>query len=184
MHSSRNDAYAAGRRTASVPSTPRTRVSAWLSRARQSAWVKPTGRLGLTVAIVAALGWLGARTASSSPTLPLVEADMSIAAAGPIETPVAPQPAATAASEDAGTAKGRGVLEDGRVVLNAASEQELCRLPGVGPSRAKRILALRDKLVRFRSTRQLLRVKGIGRRTLQRMQPLIVLDAPSQDAGP
>ena len=67
--------------------------------------------------------------------------------------------------------------------MNAADERDLCRLPGVGPSRAKRILELRDKLVRFRSVRQLLRVKGIGPRTLQRMQPLIVLDPPEQDAG-
>jgi len=72
-------------------------------------------------------------------------------------------------------------LPDGRVILNAANERELCRLPGVGPSRAKRILELRDKLVRFRSIRQLLRVRGIGPRTLKRLQPLLVLDAPEAD---
>ncbi|MCL2825157.1 MAG: helix-hairpin-helix domain-containing protein [Polyangiaceae bacterium] len=71
-----------------------------------------------------------------------------------------------------------GVLPDGRVVINAASAAELCRLPGIGPSRAERIIQLRQKLGGFKTTRQLLRVKGIGPRTLKRLEPLLVLDAP------
>jgi len=74
------------------------------------------------------------------------------------------------------------VLADGRVVLNAASEEQLQKLPRVGASRARAIVALRQKLGRFRSPRDLLRVKGIGPRTLQKMQPHLVVDAPA-DAG-
>jgi competence protein ComEA len=71
------------------------------------------------------------------------------------------------------------VLPDGRVVLNAATAEDLCRLPGIGPARAAKILELRAKLGGFRSVRQLLRVRGIGPRTLKRLSPLLVLDAPS-----
>lgn len=73
-----------------------------------------------------------------------------------------------------------GVLPDGRVVLNVASEDELTRLPGVGPTRAKAIAALRTRLGRFRSLNDLRRVKGIGRRSLERLRPHAVLDAPAQ----
>jgi competence protein ComEA len=71
-----------------------------------------------------------------------------------------------------------GILPDGRVVLNAASEDDLRKLPRVGPSRARSILALRAKLGKFRSVNDLLRVKGIGRKTLERMKPKLVVDPP------
>lgn len=72
----------------------------------------------------------------------------------------------------------RGVLADGRVVLNIASESELRRLPGVGAKRAQAIVQLRKRLGRFRRASDLLRIKGIGRRTLMRLLPLVVVDAP------
>jgi competence protein ComEA len=62
------------------------------------------------------------------------------------------------------------------VVLNRADSAELQRLPGVGVKRAEAILALRQRLGRFRRPSDLLRVKGIGPRTLERMLPHLVLD--------
>ncbi|HEU4409992.1 MAG TPA: helix-hairpin-helix domain-containing protein, partial [Polyangiaceae bacterium] len=88
--------------------------------------------------------------------------------------------AAGAAAPGAAGAAAPGVLPDGRVVLNAANEDDLKRLPGVGPTRAKAILALRSRLGRFRSLNDLRRVKGIGRRSLERLRPHAVLDAPAQ----
>jgi competence protein ComEA len=70
------------------------------------------------------------------------------------------------------------VLADGRVVLNLASEADLTTLPGIGPSRARAILLLRQRLQKFRAVEDLLRVKGIGRKTLQRLRPNVVLDRP------
>jgi competence protein ComEA len=77
------------------------------------------------------------------------------------------------------------VLPDGRIVLNSANEQELCRLRGIGPSRAHAIVALRQRLGRFRSPRDLLRVKGIGARTLAKFSAQLVVDDPrvQPDAG-
>ena len=62
------------------------------------------------------------------------------------------------------------------VVLNRADAAELRRLPGVGAKRAEAILALRARLGRFRRPSDLLRIKGIGPRTLERMLPHLVLD--------
>lgn len=75
-------------------------------------------------------------------------------------------------------AAGGAVLADGRIVLNAASAEELTKLPGVGMKRAQAIVALRTKLKRFRQATDLLRVKGIGPRGLKRMLPHLVLDPP------
>jgi competence protein ComEA len=71
-----------------------------------------------------------------------------------------------------------GVTADGKVILNAASADDLTRLPGVGKRRADEIIALRARLKRFRRLTDLLRVKGIGVRSLKRMQPHLVLDPP------
>jgi competence protein ComEA len=95
---------------------------------------------------------------------PSVAATSSSAAAGAPAVPAAPAPS--------------GVMPDGRVVLNAASAEELTRLPGVGMKRAEAIVALRTKLKRFKQATDLLRVKGIGPRGLKRMLPHLVLDAP------
>jgi competence protein ComEA len=63
--------------------------------------------------------------------------------------------------------------------LNLATEEDLKRLPGVGPSKAKAILELRARLGgRFRRVEDLLRVKGIGRRKLARLRPLLLVDPP------
>ncbi len=61
------------------------------------------------------------------------------------------------------------------VYLNRADSRELERLPGVGPTLAKRILELRKSLGRFRSVEDLLGVRGIGPATLERLTPLVAL---------
>jgi competence protein ComEA len=71
-----------------------------------------------------------------------------------------------------------------KVVLNTATAAELCTLPGVGPKRAEQILALRDKLGgRFRRIEDLRRVRGLGRKALERLRPLVVLDPPEPPSG-
>lgn len=68
--------------------------------------------------------------------------------------------------------------------LNAATESELQQLPGVGPARARAIVALRNRKGRFRRVSQLLRVRGIGRATLRRLRPLLVVGPPPKRGGP
>lgn len=96
----------------------------------------------------------------------------------PPSTPATPKPASsdsTAASQPAGV----GRLPDGRIILNAASASDLTTLPGIGQKRAEAILALRTKLKGFRKLSDLLRVKGIGVKSLRKLEPKLVLDPPS-----
>lgn len=56
------------------------------------------------------------------------------------------------------------------VDLNRATAEELERLPGIGPALARRIVALRAEVGRFRQIDDLLRVRGIGPATLERLR--------------
>ena len=56
------------------------------------------------------------------------------------------------------------------VNVNAATVDELCSLPGIGRKKAEAIIALRTRRPLTRVT-QLLQVKGIGPKTLQRLKP-------------
>jgi len=60
--------------------------------------------------------------------------------------------------------------------LNRADARGFETLPGVGPVRAAAIVAERAQ-GRFESERDLLRVRGIGPRTLERLQGLVAVDA-------
>jgi competence protein ComEA len=53
---------------------------------------------------------------------------------------------------------------------NRASDVELDRLPGIGPSTARAIVAAREEGRVFRRPEDLLEVRGIGEATLERMQ--------------
>jgi len=61
-------------------------------------------------------------------------------------------------------------LDDGQSVinLNTASKQELISLNGIGEIKAEAILAYRNQIGRFTSVDQLLEVKGIGPKTLEK----------------
>jgi len=67
------------------------------------------------------------------------------------------------------------------VELNSASKAELTNLPRVGEKLAERIVERREELGGFRSVDDLLGVKGIGEKTLDRMRPFCVV-APLDDA--
>lgn len=57
--------------------------------------------------------------------------------------------------------------------LNHASQAELETLPGIGPSKAKAILSFRVQHNGFNSLEQLLEVKGIGPKVLERLSKLV-----------
>jgi competence protein ComEA len=98
-------------------------------------------------------------------------------AAAPSESAAAPGGSAAAPpANPPGADAPPGITPDGKVILNRASAEELTKLPGVGMKRAQAIVSLRTKLKRFKQPNDLLRVKGIGPRSLQRMLPHLVLD--------
>ena len=62
--------------------------------------------------------------------------------------------------------------------VNTATEEELVRLPGIGPAKATAILAQRKKVGGFKRIEDVLRVHGIGRKLLARLRPFITLAPP------
>lgn len=61
----------------------------------------------------------------------------------------------------------------GRLNLNTATAAELMLLPGVGPAKAGRIVAWRQRHGTFRRVADLRRVKGFGFRTVKRLEPYL-----------
>jgi len=111
----------------------------------------------------------------------------SIAGGVPLAGSPAPAPSAAPSASDAPGATppaGSGLTADGRVILNLASADELRKLPGVGQKRAEAIVALRQKLGRFKRPTDLLRIRGIGPKRLKQMLPKLVLDPPKESAAP
>ena len=75
-------------------------------------------------------------------------------------------PAAAPAAKRDGSAQ-----EELRVNINTATEVELTKLPGVGSALAKRIVEFREKNGPFRRVEDLMKVRGIGEKTFQKMRP-------------
>ncbi len=69
-----------------------------------------------------------------------------------------------------------------RINLNAATQEELESLPGIGPALAGRIIAFRGENGPFRSPEEVMRVRGIGPGTFEAIAELITVSgAPSAD---
>lgn len=64
---------------------------------------------------------------------------------------------------------------EGTVNINTAGSDELQRLPGIGPAMAQRILDYRNEQGRFQSVEELVEVRGIGSKTLEKMRPFVSL---------
>jgi competence protein ComEA len=189
-----------GSRRHMKPSEPR--AEGWFARLKKSVWLEPALRLGGSVLLLGVLAAIGVvATTYAKPGLELPEGSRPLVAAlgtswlkptpsaapAPASVPttvIVGTPPASALTEPAPAeappsgAGPSGITPEGKVVLNVASADELTQLPGVGMKRAQAIVALRAKLKRFKHPTDLLRVKGIGPRGLQRMLPHLVLDAP------
>jgi competence protein ComEA len=121
--------------------------------------------------------YLGPAPAASAPAIPDAGAAADAGAVADAGAAAVADAAADAGAA-ADAAASAAITADGKVILNLAAEEDLRKLPGVGPTRAKAILALRAKLGRFSRPEDLLRVKGIGRRSLAKLRPKLLLDAP------
>lgn len=157
-------------------------------------WARPLAKVALGLAGLVVLAFVGQYTARAS-VHPAASVESSLAPvalaaqdardvpdAAPVTSAapvVSAAPGVAAAPADASApprAHSARATADDPVVLNTATADDLRRLPGVGEKRALAILELRAKLGRFRQVDDLLRVKGIGRKTLQKLRPLVRLD--------
>jgi hypothetical protein len=87
-----------------------------------------------------------------------------------------PPPAPSARSDSLAALparEGRALPRPGRIHLDRADAAEWERLPGIGPALARRLVADRDARGPFREPGALLRVPGIGPKTLERIRPFL-----------
>jgi competence protein ComEA len=110
-----------------------------------------------------------ARAPSVAPAVPRVPPRSAVAPTRTQGRYPGASPAAPGAP--AGSAPAAG----GSVNINTASAEELDTLPGVGPVTAAEILAYRREHGPFQHPEDLLNVRGIGEKKLERMRPRITL---------
>ena len=67
------------------------------------------------------------------------------------------------------------VQENTRISINSAGVEELDRIPGIGPVTAQNIIDYRDTCGFFQSVDELVKVRGIGEKTLEKIREYISL---------
>lgn len=80
------------------------------------------------------------------------------------------------AMEESGQAAGKTEESDGKVNINTADVDELCKLPGVGEGRAKAIIEYREKQGRFQKKEDIMQVSGIGEKMYARMEEYLKIE--------
>jgi len=177
-----------------------------LRRLRSSVWSQVLGKTAGIACGMLALAAIGAFATARGLGGQRIALPEPSASAGPRQAGAAPRhsagtveagfvatltaPLAAAAHPAASTAPppappSEAITADGKVILNRAGVEELRRLPGIGTKRAEAILALRQKMGgRFKRPTDLLRVKGIGVKSLKRLSPHFVLDPPTPPPEP
>lgn len=71
--------------------------------------------------------------------------------------------------------EGNQTKQNETIDINHASQSELEKIPGVGPAKAKNILDYIDVNGPFTSVEQLESVNGIGKKSLEKMTPFIII---------
>ena len=99
---------------------------------------------------------------------------------------VAPGATALAAPGGARTPASAVVAPDGPdavININEATPDQLSYLPGIGPAKAERIVAYRAKHP-FKTALELARVRGIGLKTVHKLQQWLRASGPTTLSGP
>ncbi len=120
----------------------------------------------LAITAIAALlatggaSWLSPRTAAAGPKA------LPAARAAPATPATRPDPGD---ADDAPARRGKKTIT-GKLNLNTATVDQLMQLPGVGPSKAERVVAWRGKHGPFKRVADLRKVKGFGYKTLKKLE--------------
>jgi comEA protein len=74
-------------------------------------------------------------------------------------------------------------LDKGPVNINSASQEEMLRLPGIGPVLAKRIITYRQANGNFTCVEDLDKVKGFGSKAMERLKGKVTVDDETRVAS-
>jgi competence protein ComEA len=121
-------------------------------------------RRAATVVALCALVATGTATWLTSST---ADAKPAAAKAAAVSAP------APSDSDDEPAPRAGKKLVSGKLNLNTASDEQLQMLPGVGPSKAERIVAWRQKNGGFKRVADLRKVKGFGFKSLKKLEPYL-----------
>jgi len=137
--------------------------------------------LFLSVTFLAGLGVRWYRSATNDRSQPINVADYaeldSIFRARS-KSDLAPEHLTDQSRPDSPTSRPKGKPPTPRpksIDLNQAGKDQLMLLPGIGASYAERIILYRTDNGPFRSIDELDRVKGIGKKTIERLRPFVTL---------
>ena len=142
------------------------------------------GMFAATMGVVFWIGWTLPPSLDRSRDLATISSEDSTAdrtsgggdAIGTYSSPVASmsdQPSAAVPKRSH-----KGLLD-----LNRATEEDFDALPGIGPRLAERILEYRKSAGAFHSLDELRAVKGIGKKTFERIRPLITVSSDGEHSG-
>jgi len=136
----------------------------------------PIRRIGTAVALLALAITVMATWLQSAPAVAKPAPKTPPAAAknatttDPVEAEDTPkEPKAKKAPK---AAKGKQAIS-GKLNLNTATVEQLTLLPGVGPSKAERVIAFRKKNGEFKRVADLRKVKGFGYKTIKKLEPYL-----------
>lgn len=142
-------------------------------------------KLGMFVATMGVVFWIGWTLPASFDRTRDVAANSSEDTQAELafeeERPTAVTPPPTVVSSDRQTtAIVPKRLSRGRLDVNRATKQDFDALPGVGPKLAERIMKHRQSVGVFQSLDDLREVKGIGKKTFERIRPLVTVTPSDQ----
>jgi competence protein ComEA len=148
-------------------------------------WQSLLLKLGMFAATMGVVFWIGWTLPTSFDrehdlvAEPLEGSKSEISSGSGRVTTVSPSPVASLADQPSHAAAQKR-SHQGLLDLNRATDQDFEALPGVGPKLAERIMEYRQSVGGFQSLDELRAVKGIGKKKLERLRPLVTV---TPDAG-
>ena len=109
------------------------------------------------------------------------EAQAEMASPGERATAVSPSPVVLLSDQRSAAAPKR--FSKGLLDLNRATDQDFDALPGIGPRLAERIMKYRQSVGAFHSLDELRSVKGIGKKSFERIRPLVTVTPDTGSIG-